>query len=305
MTEELIRSAHWRLHRLFVELQDYILVSAWVGPDFEYDLPYHDLLALPGDPARATRFRRRGLVAMLFACLRVIEEHWSMGLASDRALCVARVAALVPIDIDEQRLISIVRDAFAIVGTDEEISERDQRWVHERFVKGALDSADVLGCARCGRIHASEPPMGWLEKSIASGAVRRCFSCSAPYLRTATDYRALGPLTDQQLHTVEAMVGCRVDPAAIEDELFELPAIAFNEALQIAYARDRDFVGLFIPRLVHAAAARLHHAAHDVLRELVDGTPSYRSEILAAITSLPTALADDLAGLEQRCRQRG
>lgn len=303
--DELIRTAEQRLSRLFVELQDFILVSAWLGPNFDYDLPYHDLLAVPGlEPARCRRLRRRGLVAMLFACLGAIEEHWSMQLASDHAHCLARLAALSPVDLDEERLIAIVRAAFAIAESGDQMAERDQRWVHERFVRGALDTSDVPGCSRCDRIQSSKPPTGLLSKPSAGGAVQRCVACGLWYVRTASGYRALGSLTVRQSHAAEAMIGCRADPAAIEEELFELPAIAFNEALHATYARDRDFVALFIPCLVHAAAARLHHGTHDVLRGLVDGTPSYAGEILAAIRSLPEPLSESLSGLERRCRDR-
>jgi hypothetical protein len=151
VTDELIPAAEQRLSWLFGDLQDFTTVSAWVGPDFDYDLPYHDLLDVAGlDPARSARLRRRGLVAMLLACLGVLEEHWSMGLASDHERCVARLAALAPADSDEVRLIAIVRQAFAIVargGVDDAMDafalDREMRWVHERFVRGALDASDA------------------------------------------------------------------------------------------------------------------------------------------------------------------
>jgi hypothetical protein len=151
VTDELIRAAEQRLSWLFGDLQDFTTVSAWVGPNFDYDLPYHDLLDVAGlDPARSARLRRRGLVAMLLACLGALEEHWSMDLASDHERCRARLAALAPADSDEVRLIAIVRHAFAIVargGLDDTMDEfaldREMRWVHERFVRGALDASDA------------------------------------------------------------------------------------------------------------------------------------------------------------------
>jgi hypothetical protein len=145
-----------RLSWLFTDLQDFTTVSAWVGPDFDYDLPYHELLDVARlDPARSARLRRRGLVAMLLACLGAVEEHWGMGHARDHERCLACLASLVPADADEARLIAIVRDAFAIVargGLDDTMDElaldREMRWVHERFVRGALDASDAAIGAR-------------------------------------------------------------------------------------------------------------------------------------------------------------
>ena len=145
-----IAEAEKRLSGLFKELQDYPTVSAWCGPGFDYDLHYHELLDVRGlDPPRAARLRRRALVAMLMACLNPLEEHYSMGLASDRARCLSCLDALAPADADEARLVSIVRAAFEAVPRRDELDnidmftiDRDARWVHARFVKDALDELD-------------------------------------------------------------------------------------------------------------------------------------------------------------------
>jgi len=145
-----IAEAEKRLSWLFKSLQDYPTVSAWCGPSFEYDLHYHELLDVRGlDPPRAARLRRRALVAMLMACLNALEEHYSMGLATDRTRCLSCLNALAPLDPDEARLVLIVRAAFEAVARREALDnidmftiDRDARWVHARFVKDALDGLD-------------------------------------------------------------------------------------------------------------------------------------------------------------------
>lgn len=157
-----IAEAEKRLSWLFKALQDYPTVSAWCGPSFEYDLRYHELLDVPGlDLPRAERLRRRSLVAMLMACLNALEEHYSMGLATDRARCLACLDALAPPDADEARLILIVRAAFEAVARRDALDDidifsidRDARWVHARFVKNALDDLD----AATGDPQSTNPP---------------------------------------------------------------------------------------------------------------------------------------------------
>jgi len=150
LDETRIAEAEKRLSWLFKSLQDFPTVSAWCGPSFEYDLHYHELLDVRGlDPPRAARLRRRALVAMLMACLNTLEEHYSMGFATDRAECLACLNALAPPDADEAHLVSIVRDAFEAVARRDALDnidmfsiDRDARWVHARFVKDALDGLD-------------------------------------------------------------------------------------------------------------------------------------------------------------------
>jgi hypothetical protein len=157
--EAVIAEAEKRLSWLFKQLQDFETASAWCGPDFNYDLRYHELLDLPElEASRAGRLRRRALVAMLMACLNALEESWSMGLASDRDACIARLDALEPRDEDEARLIAIVRAAFEAVPRREQLDntdvfamDRDARWVHAHFVRNALDASDE---------NTGEPPGG-------------------------------------------------------------------------------------------------------------------------------------------------
>ncbi|HEU0036232.1 MAG TPA: hypothetical protein VFQ53_36715 [Kofleriaceae bacterium] len=142
--------------------------------------------------------------------------------------------------------------------------------------------------------------------------LRECLECGRWYLWTEhiglDEYmwgndgdETLDRLTREQSDVVHAMLSCRADPATIEDGWFALPALAFDEILHAAYRKDRDFVALFIPRLVHAYATRSHSTGL-VLRSLVDDTPSYAREVLAATTSLPPELRDKAANLEQHCR---
>jgi len=118
-----------------------------------------------------------------------------------------------------------------------------------------------------------------------------------------TPRESLDRLTREQSDVIHATISCQADPAAIEAALFALPVTAFALALRAAYAKDRDFVALFIPSLVHAFAAH-PHAVVDTLHALVDETPSYAREVLAATSSLPPELRKDLVlQLEDRCKQ--
>jgi len=168
VVEDADRNLSW----LFKQLQEFPTVSAWCGPSFEYDLPYHDLLALSDpDRARADRLRRRSLVAMLLTCLGPIEEHYGMGLASDLATCKSRLAALEPRDDDERRLIAIVIAAFDVVPRRDELDDtdmfaidRDARWVHARYVLGALEPFD----ATTGDPPAISPALQALAADVAA-----------------------------------------------------------------------------------------------------------------------------------------
>ena len=166
VAEDADRNLSW----LFKQLQEFPTVSAWCGPSFEYDPPYHDLLDL-SDPARGERLRRRSLVAMLLTCLGPIEEHYGMGLASDLATCKSRLAALEPRDDDERRLISIVTAAFDAVPRREELDDtdvfaidRDARWVHARYVLDALEPFD----ATTGDPPAIPPALRALAAEVAA-----------------------------------------------------------------------------------------------------------------------------------------
>lgn len=107
-------------------------------------------------------------------------------------------------------------------------------------------------------------------------------------------------LTREQSDVVHAVLGRRVEPAAIEEAFFALPRIAFRETLRAAYRKDRDFVALFIPRLVQAWASGSQDV-RSTLYSLVDQAPTFAHEVLAAATSLPPQLRDQLERLEQHC----
>ena len=129
-----------------------------------------------------------------------------------------------------------------------------------------------------------------------------------------SDLETLDRLTRDQTDVVRAMLACKADPATIEDALFALPDIALGETLRAAYANDRDFVALFIPRLVTEYARRpgrhdpdkLYaptpgHETRDIVDALIETQPSYAREVLTAITALPDELRAKLARLEERC----
>jgi hypothetical protein len=166
----------------------------------------------------------------------------------------------------------------------------------------------AVSALKSGLDPTEPPPYG----PCALVDLRECLECGLWYLYTAVldfdDYwygmkgnETLDRMTREQSDVVHAMLGCRADPAAIEDAFFALPPTAFRQTLQATCRRDRDFIARFIPRLVHAFATR-SQSTGDTLNTLVDHEPSYAREVLAAATSLPPELRDGLEQLEQRCR---
>jgi hypothetical protein len=119
-----------------------------------------------------------------------------------------------------------------------------------------------------------------------------------------SDRETLERLSLEQTALVRAILACEADPAATQETLFALPAVAVRAALEGAYARDRDFVALFIPRLVHALAARTH-AIDDLLHALVEDKPSFAREVLASTTGLPAELRArrHVHDLEEHCKR--
>ena len=122
------------------------------------------------------------------------------------------------------------------------------------------------------------------------------------------DADTLDRLAREQSDVVHAVLACTGDPGTIEEVFFGLPTIAFEESLSAAYHKDRDFIALFVPRLVHEYAKRGQvaygsHPTRDVLHSLVEKQPTYAREVLAATTSLPPALRANLGDLEQRCKK--
>jgi hypothetical protein len=145
-----------------------------------------------------------------------------------------------------------------------------------------------------------------------------CPECGAFYIYTTetaftgsgnNDTDTLDRLTDEQSGVVRAMLDCKADPVAVEDVLFALPEIALELALSAACVKDRDFVALFIPRLVHEYVKRgqgqsyTKHPARDTLYRLIAANPrSFAREVLAATTALPPELRARLGDLERRCQ---
>jgi hypothetical protein len=122
------------------------------------------------------------------------------------------------------------------------------------------------------------------------------------------DRDTLERMTREQSDVVHAMLACTADPAATEDALFALPEVALDRALTGAWLRDREFVALFIPRLVHECTKRppspyYSDPRRDTLHALIKGAPSYAREVLAVTSGLPPELRNNLGDLEVRCQQ--
>lgn len=173
-----------------------------------------------------------------------------------------------------------------------------------------------MTCATCdtaavSALVALESPLGPVTGPCTIVQLKACPECCLCYLVTERigldeymhgieGHVTLDRLTREQSDVVHAVLGRRAEPAAIEDAFFALPRSVFGKTLQAAYRKDRDFVALFIPRLVQAWAT----GAHDVrstLYALVDQAPSFGREVLAAASSLPPQLRDKLERLEQHC----
>ncbi len=144
--------------------------------------------------------------------------------------------------------------------------------------------ADLWDCRACGRFYIFTLYIGVDSNLLGDGGDQ-----------------TLEKLTLEQSEVIRAMLACTADPAAVEDALFALPKPAFNLTVAAALEKDRDFVALFIPRLLHAWAARTHDTGSLVM-SLAEQPPSYAREVLAAATSLPAELRDKLGDLEARCR---
>lgn len=151
----------------------------------------------------------------------------------------------------------------------------------------------------------------WYGAFGTSTDLWECPECGDFYIYTTetaftgsgnNDDDTLERLSHAQSVVVRAMIECNGDPAAIEDAVFELPPIAFEEALNAAYQKDREFVALLIPRLVLEYARQGYaHPAREVLHALVQRPPTFAREVLAATATLPPDLRARLADLESRC----